>query len=488
MEIVTFNKINEVYLKVDCEMSTLYELRDFFTFKVPGYQFSPKFKAKLWNGDIHLFDIRSRQLYVGLLTEAIKFCEDRGYKVKLENIQNAVEFSVVEAQEFIKKLKLPFEPRDYQIDAFVHAIRNRRHILVCPTGSGKSLILYLIMSYLYQNHKKGLLIVPTINLVEQMAKDFTSYSVNNGFDVDKMVHKIYQGKEKSTKKYLTISTWQSLQSEPTEFFEDFDFFLGDECHLFSAKSLTGIATKLTNADYRIGDTGSLDDSKCHHLVLQGLFGSIRNVTTTKKLIDANHLSDFEIKALILKHPEDKCKVLQSNTYQEEIDYLINSESRNKFIENLALSLDGNTLVLFQLVEKHGEILYKDLITRSPERRIFFISGKVGIDIRERIREIVEKEKNAIIVASFGTFSTGVNIRNLHNVIFASPSKSRVRNLQSIGRVLRLSDDNSVATLYDIVDDLRYKKWENFTLKHFGVRLKLYVSEKFKHKLYKIDLK
>ena len=173
---------------------------------------------------------------------------------------------------------------------------------------------------------------------------------------------------------------------------------------------------------------------------------------------------------------------------KEIEYLIGNHNRNRFIRNLAISLDKNTLVLYQMVEKHGQVLFDMIKDRAGNRKVFFIHGGVDTEDRESVRQIVEKENNAIIVASFGTFSTGINIKNLHNIIFASPSKSRVRNLQSIGRGLRKSGGKEQATLYDIADDLRHGKHMNFTLRHFVERVKIYTEEKFTFKTYNIGLK
>jgi superfamily II DNA or RNA helicase len=325
--------------------------------------------------------------------------------------------------------------------------------------------------------------------VEQLAGDFKEYSETNGWDVAANVHKVYQGQDKDTDKFLTISTWQSLYKMPKRWFAQFDFVIGDEAHQFKAKSLTDIMTGLSNAKYRIGTTGTLDGTKTHRLVLEGLFGSVRKVITTKELMDAKHLAEFNIKCLLLRHGESICQASKTFTYQQEIEYLVLNESRNRFISNLAVSLDGNTLVLFQYVDKHGRILH-NLISEKvgSDRKVFFVSGETDVDIREEVRKIVESETNAIIVASFGTFSTGINIRNLHNIIFASPSKSRIRNLQSIGRGLRKSDTKESAQLFDIADDMRYKKHENYTLKHFAERLKVYTEEKFNFKIYKIELK
>jgi superfamily II DNA or RNA helicase len=275
---------------------------------------------------------------------------------------------------------------------------------------------------------------------------------------------------------------------PKEYFEQFDYVIGDEAHLFKAQSLTSILTSCINAKYRIGLTGTLDGTKTHKLVLEGLFGKVKQVTTTRELIDNQQVSDFEIKCLVLKYNDDLCQQFKDKTYQEEIEFLISNEQRNKFIRNLTISLGTNTLVLYQMVEKHGKILYNMIKDKAVDRKVFFVSGNTDTDAREEIRRIMEKENDAIVVASFGTFSTGINIRNLHNIIFASPSKSRVRNLQSIGRGLRQAEGKTKATLYDIADDLRYKKHMNFTLKHFVERVKIYNEEKFSFKIYKIGIK
>lgn len=479
---IIISNINEVYVRVLCSEGAAHELREYFTFQVPGYQFTPQYKAKLWDGKIRLFDTRTKQIYRGLVPNIVKFCEERGYEWEYDNEVYDEELSLSEADQFIKKLNLPIQPRDYQIQAFVHAIRSRRALLLSPTASGKSLIIYLIMRYI--NAKRTLIIVPTISLVSQLASDFADY----GFVSDQFVHRIYAGQDKQTDKPITISTWQSLYRMPKSYFEQFDVVIGDEAHLFKAKSLADIMTGLTNAKYRIGTTGTLDGTKTHKLVLEGLFGPVRKVTTTKELMDAKVVADFTIKCLLIKHQDSICQAAKNFSYQQEIEYLVLNEKRNQFITNLSLSLEGNTLILYQYVDKHGRILHEMINKKADGRKVFFVSGEVDGDAREDIRRIVEKETDAIIVASFGTFSTGINIKNLHNIIFASPSKSRVRNLQSIGRGLRKSETKDSAVLFDIADDMRYKKHDNFTLKHFAERIKIYSEEKFRFKIYKIELK
>jgi superfamily II DNA or RNA helicase len=485
------HKQNEAFIKFECEKSIAQELADYFTFFVPGYQFMPAYKNRLWDGKIRLADLRTYTIYHGLVPYIEQFCEERNYKLEIDAaVNNTESFSALEANEFLEQLYLDKSiisegVREYQYKSFLFAIRNKRMLLLSPTGSGKSLIQYLILRYLqHKDYKKGLLIVPTTSLVEQMYSDFKSY----GYDADTYCHRQYSGKDKHTNKFLTITTWQSIYKNPPEYFEQFDFVLGDEAHQFKAKSLTTIMTGLKNASYRIGCTGTIDGTQTHRLVLEGLFGPVYQSTTTAKLIENKQLADFRIKCLVLKYPEEVCKLSRGWDYQSEIDYIVKSTARNEFIRNLALSLEGNSLILFNLVDKHGKHLHRMIAEKATNRHVFFVHGGTDVQIREQVRAITEKENNAIIVASYGTFSTGINIRNLHNVIFASPSKSRIRNLQSIGRGLRIGDNKKEAVLFDIADDFRAGKHINFTLRHFSERVKIYDEEKFKYKFYNIEVK
>ena len=485
MSDLILHKKNEAYIQFECDRGIAQELSDYFTFFVPGHQFTPAYKSRIWDGKIRLADLRSFTIYHGLVPYIEVFCKEREYTLEIDSDVSVTQnFSLVEAKEFVDTLKLPHEIRDYQLKSFVQAIRNKRMLLLSPTASGKSLILYCIIRYLQLENKRGLLIVPTTSLVEQMYKDFEDY----GYDSEQYCHRQYSGKEKHTNKFLTITTWQSIYKNSGEYFEQFDFVLGDEAHQFKAKSLTTILSGCVNAKYRIGTTGTLDGTQTHKLVLEGLFGPVYKATSTADLIDKGQLASFKIKCLILKHPESVCKMARSWDYNQELEYIVMNTARNNFIRNLALSLNGNTLILFQFVEKHGKSLYANIKEHAKNRHVFFVFGGTDVEIRESVRAITEKERDAIIVASYGTFSTGVNIRNLHNIIFASPSKSRIRNLQSIGRGLRIGDNKDEAVLFDISDDFRIGKYTNYTLKHFVDRVRIYDDEKFKYKFYNIELK
>lgn len=259
--------------------------------------------------------------------------------------------------------------------------------------------------------------------------------------------------------------------------------MGDEVHGFKSKSLSSIMNKSIKAEYRFGTTGTLDGTQVHKLVLEGLFGPTYTSVTTAKLQKDKHLAKLDIDMVVLKYKREHCLLTDKRTYQDEIDFLVTYEKRNKFIANLAAAQKGNTLVLFNLVERHGKVL-RDLINdRLKEgQRLFYVSGETKTNDREQIRGIVERQSNSVVLASLGTFSTGINIRNIHNIIFASPSKSQIRVLQSIGRGLRMSDDGSTTKLFDIADDLHHKSKKNFTLLHSAERIKIYNNEKFPYKL------
>ena len=494
---VVINKINEVYLQVDCEEGIKAELNEYFSFFANNYQFSPLYKKRVWNGKIYLYNRKKSQIYCGLLLHLKIFCKDRKLSLQVDpSVTDFSEFTEEQTAAFAKSLNIhsqgkAIEPRDYQLTAFQKSVKYKKVLLLSPTASGKSLIIYLLTRYLLQNScKRGLLIVPTISLVEQMFGDFKDYSSANKWNVEANVQKIYQGQDKIISRSLTISTWQSIHEFPKKFFEQFDFVIGDEAHGFKAKSLTNIMTKLANARYRVGTTGTIDDAIVNKLTLEGHFGPAVKTITTKELIDKGQLADFEIKCLNLKYPPDICKQVEGMNFQEEMDFLVRNSARNKFISNLALDQKGNTLILFQYVDKHGKVLYdiiKDKTKDQPNRKVFFVFGGTEATDREAVRHITEKENDAIIVASYGVFSTGVNIRHLHNIVFASPSKSKIRNLQSIGRGLRLGENKEKAVLYDISDDLRIGDYVNYTMNHYAERIKIYHLEKFKLSTYKVDL-
>jgi len=478
-------KKNEVYITIQSEEEHVHrELADYFTFEVPEAKYlkkNPRYRH--WDGTIRLYSPGTGALYCGLTDRLDTWAYERQYQIEYEkdewygDVYEENDFVTPPGVKHFMDKVCNIKPRPYQYKAVYEALKNNRKLLLSPTGSGKSLMIYSIVRYYAATSKKILIIVPTTSLVEQMVNDFVDY----GWNAEDFIHKIYGGKDKNTDKNIIISTWQSIYKFPKRYFDDIDCVIGDEAHLFKSKSLTGIMTKLHNAKYRFGFTGTLDGSKTHKWVLEGLFGSCDQVTKTDDLIKSGYLSKFRIKILLCQHSAQHFE-----TYHDEIDYLVEHKGRNNLIKNLVRDLEGNTLVLFNYIEKHGEPLY-DLINSNvkEDRKVFFVHGGTEVEDREEVRLITEEENNAIIVASYGTFSTGINIKRLHNIVFASPSKSRIRNLQSIGRVLRRGEGKSIATLYDIADDIG---GQNYTIKHLNERVNIYNEENFKYEVIKINLK
>ena len=506
MDKLTVKKKNHAIMTVECsDFGIANELTEFFSFFVPGYKFMPAFKNKIWDGKVRLYNVANCEMPVGLFSYLHDFAKARNYYVEVEHDNyygrpDAVnEINLKELLTFVENLSLTsggnaIEPRDYQMEAICEGIHKKNAILLSPTGSGKSLIIYVLLRWvLERTNKRVLVIVPTTSLVQQMYTDFADYSKEDKeWNVEDWCHRIYAGKPKdNVPERVFISTWQSIYKLPGTWFEQFYGIFGDECHGFKSKSLTAIMSKCREAEYRFGTTGTLDGTLTHKLVLEGLFGRIYNVTTTKKLMDEETLADLNISMLMLKWPEEFRKNLGVGKmeYHVEIDHIVRCEARNKLITNLALDLEGNTLVLFQFVDKHGKVLYDTIKNKAHERRkVFYVSGEVDAVDREAIRGIVETQKNAIIVASLGTFSTGINIKNLHNIVFASPSKSQIKVLQSIGRGLRKSENGATTQLYDFADDMHWKSKKNYTLLHAAERVKMYSKEGFNYKIYEVDLK
>ena len=490
---LTILKKNDVHLKVECDPSIAQELHSHFSFEVPGAKFHPMYRNRVWDGQVHLFSLFTNEIYVGLKPYIEYFAKENNYIVDDSKYEvTADKTSIENVKQFIDSLKLSsnqkkIEVRDYQLEAIYNSINDGRRLLLSPTGSGKSLIIYVLLRWHEQFGRRQLIIVPTTSLVEQLYSDFQDYSYFNNWKASYNCYRIYGTVDKQNDMPITISTWQSIYKLPRQYFKDYKVVYGDECHLFKAKSLTTIMHKCVSTPYRVGTTGTLDGTKTHKLVLEGLFGKVYKTTTTKKLIESKQLADLKIFTILLRYPDEERKLNKNNTYQEEMDFIVQHYPRNKFIRNLALDQKGNSLVLFQYVEKHGKALYDMILQKAENRKIFFIYGGTETQQREKARKVTEGETNAIIIASFGTFSTGINIRNLHNIIFASPSKSRIRNLQSIGRGLRVGDSKTKCNLYDIGDDLSWKSRKNYTLLHMIERIKIYADEDFDYNTVEVKL-
>lgn len=493
---VTLKKYDESYLQVlSDDRGVFHELEDAFKFEVPGAKFNPKVKMKVWDGFIRLFSVHTQKIYFGLHDKVLKKLEELGYEVDSDIKDSQANITPEEVIEFVKSLNLhsrgkPIEVRDYQLHAIYSALKYKRKTLLSPTGSGKSLIIYCILRYLLKQETKGkkLIVVPNTTLVVQLAKDFIDYSSHNGFKVSENLHSISSGIDKTNNAPIFLSTWQSIFRLNSSWFNQFDAVMVDECHQAKATSLTGIMEKCTKVPYRIGLTGSLDNSKTNTMVIEGLFGSVLRVASTKSLMEEGHLAKINLKCILLNYSKSSGAMVKHLDYQKEIDFITSHEKRNKFICNLAATLKGNTLILFTLVDKHGAVLHEMLKKKVDPNRVHYIHGGVDKDDRDAVREVIENSTDSITLASSGTFSTGTNVRKLNNIIFAAPTKSIIRVLQSLGRGLRLADGKTHINVYDLADVIyKTKTKQNHTFKHLVERLKIYTAEEFEYKLVEVKL-
>jgi len=494
-DVVTVEFLDHVHMRVTADPSVRQEISDFFSFRPEGWQYHPKVKTKVWDGIIRIYSPMRPKLYVGLLEKLKEFCDVREYELRIETSEYDSDVCVDDYPVALaEQVNCKYIPRDYQCEYIINAIANNRTLSVSPTSSGKSLIIYLLQQHYWRTFEhRTLIIVPTISLVHQMAGDFEEYGCEDE------IYRIQGGVDKHSDAPIVISTWQSLVRMPKEWFDQFDVVLGDEAHLFQAKSLTTIMEKLTDCKYRHGFTGTLksSESKTHRMVLEGCFGPVKRAVTTKNLMDAGTVADFNVKCIVLLYDDATKKTFRdafkkidnsAKKYPAEREFLVNHDRRNMFIRNLVWSLEGqNNLILFDLVEKHGKIL--EPLLRKDGRELHFIYGATKGDDRETIRHLVENDpvKRHDILASYGVFSTGVNLKKLDNVIFASGSKSEIKVLQSIGRALRRGNDADTATLYDIADDLTSGSFANYTMNHFRKRIEIYSTQEFPFKIYNVEI-
>ena len=484
MSEIKVTKENEVYNRFDCDAGIAQEISDFFTFTVPGYKFMPAFRSGAWDGKIRLANPYKKQLYGGLLWKLNEFARVREYDINIENELLPRNFSIAEAKEFASRIGLPEEyvTRDHQIDAFVHCVRYGRALLLSPTSSGKSLIIYLLAKYYELVYGlRNLIIVPSTGLVKQMTADFIEY----GADPD-WIHGIMGGVSKDSDRLTTVSTWQSIVKQPGRYFDQFGMIMVDEAHLAKAKSLTSIMEKAVNTRFRFGCTGTLDGSLTHELVSTGLFGPVLEVIKTKEMQEKGFAARTKIKVVVLKWSDEIRRPMSKVAYADEIKWVATHPARNKFLKNLALSLKGNVLLLFNYKEQ-GQALVDMLKASGTTRDIHFIDGSVKTDAREAIRLSINAETDSITVASLGTTSTGISVKDFNYLIFGHPSKGRIRNLQSIGRLLRVSKHKDYAEIIDVADDLSWKNKKNHGLNHLAERIKQYESEEHPFKIYPVDM-
>lgn len=493
---VTVSKVDEskVFIKADYHLNR--EISAFFSVYADNYRWTPKFKQGIWDGKIRFYDYNN-YLPIGLVAKLAEFCKKGGYSIEL-TYEHKNEVSKQEFVDFVDSLNIQIfdqdgnltKPHHFQMQAAYDAITDRHVNIASSTASGKSLIIYIITCWMEAHDMKSLIVVNSVQLVEQMFGDFLSYGME---DVEQRCCRIYAGMKRMMDRKIIISTYQSLWNDEEEFLS-VDALIIDEAHGAKAKSVSDLVKKCVNAGERIGVSGTFpDEGTADWFTIVGGTGRIKTYSTYKTLQDAKHIADLKIYPIRLVYPAEVREenfILNQKEYKDEVDFVNKYEPRLDFIAKLASKLEGNTLILFTKIDEHGIPILNRCKEKIKDKKLLYIDGSVSVKEREKIRHYMEREDNCILCATYGTLSTGVNIKRIHNIIFASGYKSKVKVLQSIGRGLRKYHDKEWLSLYDLVDDLIHqyqekkdgrwykRKYINHSVKHYKERLKLYSKEQF----------
>lgn len=483
---ITIIKENETFAKIDCNEEINHEINNLFSAFAPGYRFNPRYKHHLWDGRTRFYSPITQLLPIGFVTNLVNWSKKKGYTYKFDGFNNFVDNEVdpEDIRTFINsKLKNGYQIRDYQLNAVYNALNKKRGILLSCTGSGKSLMIYSIFRYLLERKKLKhmILIVPNVSLVEQMYSDFKDYGWD---DIENYVELMYAAKKPTHKLPILISTWQSLEKLDKEFFDKYQAMVIDEAHQSKANVVSRIAKASYNSQYKIGTTGTLPQELSDQMAINGVIGDVIFELKSKELIDAGVLTKMNIAGIFLKYPEAFIKENKDRIYQEEIKMVEEYSTRNKclnFIIDHSKPTD-NILILVNHRD-HLKQTTKYLNDNYPDRKVSVIHGDVKATVREKIRTGIEHEEGTLLLATYATMSTGVNIPKLHSIVLFSNSKSRIKVLQSIGRGLRKHNTKNKVIIFDIIDDLSYKTRngkikKNYCMQHYDERLTFYKEQEF----------
>ena len=500
-------KFNESFLKIESDdIGIIEDIYENFAFLIKNHRYDPRVVAGKWNGVKHLFDKRKRTLYSGLLLDLLELCHKRKYTFDIDqSLLNQDSISIEDLKHIVEDVIEPkakdgskLVPYDYQYAALQYQLSMNRSVSIASTSAGKSLIAYLSLR-VYQmmgdySTKKMMLVVPTKNLVEQMFNDFKEYSNGTSWSIDRHVQKVNSDYTKYITKNSVISTWHSASKFDSDFFDDLAVILVDEVHTAEASTLNSMLTQCTKTAIRHGMTGTLDDWECHEMTIKGLFGPIKKFVDAKTLIDTGRATKVKVNVIVLKHTEDDRQRLyelmqdtkDKKKYLTEGRFISSLKTRQKLLYDMFLAAKGNTLILFDLKEDYGIPLYEGFKELYPHCHL--ITGDVDTDERTDIKSILESStEKQVLFASFRTMSIGESIKNLHNLFIVSSKKSKIAVLQALGRLMRLHQSKSHANLYDITDDLCYKKRLNFSYQHSFHRLNYYYKEKHELNFIKFDM-
>lgn len=506
---IIISKINETFIKVICSDDGIeQDLQERFSFEIPNRKFHPLVKARRWDGIIRLYNKLQKRMYAGLLLKLLQFASKRKYSIHLdESVQDLIPNETISMeliQECVEKWSPKNEkgeelvPYEYQYEALHYMLNMNRSIGLLATSAGKSLVIALLLRFYLEveelQDRSFIVVVPSIMLVNQLYDDLATYFPD--LDISTLCQKITGKYEKRIHKPIVISTWQSLKN-----IDELDpsVIICDEAHTVEAKVLSNILERVPNCKIRHGLTGTLKDAEESILSVEGLLGPAKRIVTSKELIEEGKATNVKVKIVMLDYSlptktmyHDRMNELNKNKksngakrYHEEVEFINEIPSRRKFIQNMLQGLKGNSIALFDRVEGYGVPLYEEM--KNRHENTFIISGDVDEGRRDEIKHLLDGINDGIVYATSNIMSTGVSIKNLHNMVFLGSTKSKIRVLQSIGRLMRLHESKDEAYLYDIVDMLDLNDKENMTMKHIESRLSHYITAGFEVEYIRLNL-
>jgi superfamily II DNA or RNA helicase len=459
---------NKLWLKFVTKDTTYTRaIKEHFTEKVSNYWFSPKFQAGLWTGDVSLFDGRSKTLPYGLLVDVLKFhkCEFPNTELKLDDDVKSLFKSPPLKIEF----NLNLQPYPYQEECVRSILKYSKGIIRVATAGGKSLVIAYLINILRLNNlsKKAIIIVPTINLMNQFKSDLMDYGID-----ESLLGLVGRG-NKEFDRQIIISTWQSLQNN-TDKLPLFDTIVVDEVHTAQAKILKNILSNCINATFRFGFTGTMHEERLESLNTKAFLGPIISEYSASYLAEEGYISKCNVMMLHVEYPKEFKGDYKTIKYD-----VFNDQFRLSAIAKLINSIDDNFLLLVGLVHDEGLPLKRYLEENCPDRKVIFLHGGTDPVDREKWRHKAHKEKNIVLIATYQIFQLGINIPSLKFLILASPFKAKIRVLQSIGRTLRkyANKEKSGAYIIDLLDVT------NKLERHGDIRVRFYVKEGFNVKDY-----
>jgi len=491
---LTLSENNKFLVITSCTELEYDQLKASLTKRIDGWRFNPLVKRGVWDGKISF--VKKNLIPAGLWKEVADICKEYDFQLTMVGITRIFN-DTIKVDEFEAWALKFFEgreitPRDYQIDAAFKILKYKRCLAELATSAGKTLISFMVIGYLMEvlGKKKILMIVPNVSLVIQATGDFEQY---NAGKLSIKTQQIYSGAEIRKSSNIVVGTYQSLVNYDEEYFSQFDAVLVDETHKAKSKSIQTIMDKCWHCDYRFGLSGTIPKKgTVDRLALMSAMGPLVTQVKAKHLQDEGHIANCKVLQITMDYASDEQKeafaFLSKNPKQRrelftlEKNFINQNEKRLNFVTKVINKSHSNSLVLFHKID-YGEALYRQL-RNITDKKVYYVDGSVSGDMREEFKARMEQNDDVIIVASYGTFSTGISIKNIHNIFFTESFKSEVIIRQSIGRGLRKHHSKELVKIYDFIDDFRYTgedlNWKNYMYKHGAERRKIYEEEQFKY--------